>query len=91
MVDRKAKELADLDDIDKIATAMIKQTVGKDNEGNAILKIKIGDGREMASMIGAIEKIKKLKQLLIGEDTERADGTLEVIIEGVDISKFPEK
>ena len=31
VIDRKAKELAELDDIDKIAQAMIKSTVGKDD------------------------------------------------------------
>lgn len=71
VVDRKAKELAELDDIDKIAQAMIKSTVKKDEQGNTVLTIKISDDKGMASMIGAIDKIKKLKQLLIGEDTER--------------------
>ena len=73
VVDRKAKELAELDDIDKIAQAMIKSTVKKDEQGNTVLTIKISDDKGMASMIGAVDKIKKLKQLLIGEDTERSN------------------
>ena len=71
VVDRKAKELAELDDIDKIAQAMIKSTVKKNEQGESVLTIKISDDKGMASMIGAVDKIKKLKQLLIGEDTER--------------------
>jgi len=73
VVDRKAKELAELDDIDKIAQAMIKSTVKKDEQGNTVLTIKISDDKGMASMIGAVDKLKKLKQLLIGEDTERSN------------------
>jgi len=81
VVDRKAKELAELDDIDKIAQAMIKSTVKKDEQGNTVLTIKISDDKGMASMIGAVDKIKKLKQLLIGEDTER--DTQELVIKHI--------
>ncbi len=91
IVNRKAKELEDLDTIDTVAMALIKQVITKDEEGRPILKIKITDDRGFAQVAGAIEKTKKLKQLLLGEDTERTDNTFRVIVEGVDISKFPTK
>ena len=87
VVDRKAKELAELDDIDKIAQAMIKSTVKKNEQGESVLTIKISDDKGMASMIGAVDRIKKLKQLLIGETTENTETRW--IVEGVDIGKFP--
>lgn len=72
IVNRKAKELADLDSTDTIIQAMIE---------DAKLKVKINDARDFAQVVGASEKVKKLKQLLLGEDTKREgiDAHLEIV------------
>jgi len=89
IVNRKAKELADLDATDTIIQAMLNEIVTKDENGRARLKVKIDDARGFAQVVGASEKIKKLKQSLLGEDTEREDHTVRFLLDGIDISKFP--
>ena len=88
VVDRKAKELADLDDIDKIIMAMIRDTVTRDKDGKARVSIEIEDARDFSSVVASSDKIKRLKMSLIGEDLE--DKTITLIVKGVDVSKFPD-
>ena len=73
VVDRKAKELAELDDTDKIIQALIKSVVGKGEDGKVKLLIDVEDMKDFGIAVTASEKVKKLKQLLIGEDTERSN------------------
>jgi len=81
VVDRKAKELAELDDIDKILQVMIKETVVRRPDGKLGVSIDIEDARDMSATVSAVDKIKKLKQLLIGEDTERVDSKVQAFMD----------
>lgn len=78
IVNRKAKELADLDTTDTIIQAMLNEIVTKGEDGKVRLKVKIEDARDFAQVVGASEKVKKLKQLLLGEDTKREGGIIQV-------------
>lgn len=71
VVDRKAKELAEVDELDAILMEKARATTGIDIE----------DAKDLASIANVIEKLKKLKQLLIGEDTERIDGKIKAFFD----------
>lgn len=71
VVDRKAKELAEIADIKAIAIGTIKATIDLTKEKLDKLKVKIETPHELAVMIKTYKELVTLEQLLIGEDTER--------------------
>lgn len=79
LVIRKAKDLADLDDTDEILQAMIREIVLSVVNGKTELKVKVEDSRSFAQVVGASEKVKKLKLLLLGEDTKRETIKIEMV------------
>ena len=73
VVDRKAKELAQIADIKAIALGTIKATVDPDKAGLERLKVKINSAKDLATVMNAYKEMVKIEQLLIGEDTERSN------------------
>ena len=71
VVDRKAKELAEIAEIKAIAIGTIKATIDVTKEKLDKLKVKIETPHELAVMIKTYKELVTLEQLLIGEDTER--------------------